>query len=663
MAPLMRALVLTAMLAVAGIAAFPVGAQPLPLLPHPPISISSDADFLLPSSGVVAGTGTEADPYVIKGWEIDSSNPNPLQQSEAIDIRGTTKHFVLQNLNVKGAFNALYLSGNANGILHNITFEVTGGGLRVENSPLVISDVRIVSGSSSTIDHAPVARLTNVHLEGNDQHFGFGLLGISNTQTVHLRSVSIRDPFGAGAAINLSGNRDVLLEDSTLVGPFDYVLQGGGNGNITLSASLFETEGGLYKNGGLAAIRLQAASLVLQDVVARSGRIGLESENAGTVLVKSSEIHGDQNAISFEGSQFIAVDSELQSKASHALTFDGRGEGTMQLTRIRIPASGLSAISARDGRDLFATEMRLEAQPGGGLYAFQIDRVRLENVSFDNNGYESIAQNGCDIRQAAEVHLVDVQSTRNNGTGLHIEAQRLTANGVHVQDNAKDGFYASVDELEVDNLTATGNRAGFWVQARTGTLRNATLSNNSAVGVDYHSYESATITGLLADGNGQLGAQWGGYGIRVVAATLVRSGGPGARLEGEGHLIDASSFSFNKGHGITSFYQLRNTTIERSTFESNEGSGLAVAFEPPRNSFGIIVRDNLFKGNRLFGVEMQPQANTVTGNTFVENAKGDTSPAGIQSQGGMRGAPAPLEEVFVALLLGKYLHRTRGRRQ
>ena len=59
--------------------------------PHAPIVIVGDANFT-PANGVVSGTGTPGDPYVIEGWEIDTVTAN------AVDVRGTRASFVVRNI-------------------------------------------------------------------------------------------------------------------------------------------------------------------------------------------------------------------------------------------------------------------------------------------------------------------------------------------------------------------------------------------------------------------------------------------------------------------------------------------------------------------------------------------------------------------------------------
>lgn len=88
---------------------------------HPPIRIHGDDDFESPLSGVVSGSGTEEDPYVIEGWRIRplhirSGNPSddgvgelcrpapPIAVSlwrtsrhHAIEIMATTAHVLIRD--------------------------------------------------------------------------------------------------------------------------------------------------------------------------------------------------------------------------------------------------------------------------------------------------------------------------------------------------------------------------------------------------------------------------------------------------------------------------------------------------------------------------------------------------------------------------------------
>lgn len=61
---------------------------------HAPIRIDSDADFI-PANGVTGGSGTDADPWIIEGWDIDGAG-----YSSGIYIGNTTDYFVIRNCSV-----------------------------------------------------------------------------------------------------------------------------------------------------------------------------------------------------------------------------------------------------------------------------------------------------------------------------------------------------------------------------------------------------------------------------------------------------------------------------------------------------------------------------------------------------------------------------------
>ena len=67
------------------------------LIPHSPIEIIGDTGFTV-ENGVVAGTGTNEDPYLIAGWMIDATDA-----SFGVHIEGTTKAFAIERCRVFGA--------------------------------------------------------------------------------------------------------------------------------------------------------------------------------------------------------------------------------------------------------------------------------------------------------------------------------------------------------------------------------------------------------------------------------------------------------------------------------------------------------------------------------------------------------------------------------
>lgn len=79
-----------------------------------PIEITSDYEFTS-KNGVVAGSGTADDPYVIEGWQIDAG-----YHDYGIRIHRTTRAFVIRNVEISGAAKAgIYLSHVTRGIVQD----------------------------------------------------------------------------------------------------------------------------------------------------------------------------------------------------------------------------------------------------------------------------------------------------------------------------------------------------------------------------------------------------------------------------------------------------------------------------------------------------------------------------------------------------------------
>ncbi|MCK4969221.1 MAG: right-handed parallel beta-helix repeat-containing protein, partial [Thermoplasmata archaeon] len=88
---------------------------------HGTIYIGSDNGFTS-AKGVRSGSGTLADPYIISDWRINCTTAN------GIEIRQTTKHFIVRNITAQrigGGMEAIYLDHVTNGTFSNFT--ILGG--------------------------------------------------------------------------------------------------------------------------------------------------------------------------------------------------------------------------------------------------------------------------------------------------------------------------------------------------------------------------------------------------------------------------------------------------------------------------------------------------------------------------------------------------------
>lgn len=86
------------------------------LTPHDPIYIDGNDNFT-PANGVTSGSGTESDPYIIEGWDINAENAN------GIWIENTTVYFIIRNCFVHDGgqtYHGIYLDNVAAGKIDNV---------------------------------------------------------------------------------------------------------------------------------------------------------------------------------------------------------------------------------------------------------------------------------------------------------------------------------------------------------------------------------------------------------------------------------------------------------------------------------------------------------------------------------------------------------------
>ncbi|MDI6856670.1 MAG: right-handed parallel beta-helix repeat-containing protein, partial [Candidatus Thermoplasmatota archaeon] len=87
------------------------------LTSHAPIYIDGNDDFIVGQNGVVSGSGTESDPYIIENWDIDAST------AYGIIIEDTDVYFIIRNCVIHdGKSNyGIYFYSVQNGKIDNMT--------------------------------------------------------------------------------------------------------------------------------------------------------------------------------------------------------------------------------------------------------------------------------------------------------------------------------------------------------------------------------------------------------------------------------------------------------------------------------------------------------------------------------------------------------------
>ncbi len=175
--------------------------------PRAPIYINGNENFTA-ANGVTGGNGTESDPYLIEGWEIEARAAN------GIAIDGTTAHFVVRNVHVHSSsltHYGVYLDNVTNGRLENCNITDNWMGIVIGKSNNVRLVDNIVTSNDEGVrvyDSFDMVVESNAIVENSPRN-GMSLVSSSN---INLRGNTISANGWAGmyvassTRITISGN-------------------------------------------------------------------------------------------------------------------------------------------------------------------------------------------------------------------------------------------------------------------------------------------------------------------------------------------------------------------------------------------------------------------------------------------------------------------------
>ena len=114
-----------------------------PYRSHPSISIANNAEFTS-ANGVTQGDGSAINPYMIRGWEVESG-------TTGIDVRNTTVYFVIRDDYVVRLNTGISFLNVVHGAIENSTLSYDYNGIVVSNSSFNHIDNNTVIGGQEGI--------------------------------------------------------------------------------------------------------------------------------------------------------------------------------------------------------------------------------------------------------------------------------------------------------------------------------------------------------------------------------------------------------------------------------------------------------------------------------------------------------------------------------
>ncbi len=323
--------------------------------PHAPITILGNADFTQ-ENGVVGGSGTDADPYIIAGWEITV----PTDVANGVKIENVSARFVLRGLVIRGA-----TMGSGSGI--HLGF-VNGG--TIESCSIVDSTNGIELAFSTDV----VVRGTVLYVAGK----GLRVMGESAVEYRHaiddsnvLNNYPIRYLYGRqGETISgikssnlyVASSRDMTISDNEILCgdgiQLAFVTDSQVKGNVVHRTSAAPTEHGisLYECTG---------NTLTANLVSNNRRSGiylwvssgnhvitneLDANDTGITLQASNDNEISGNLVRFDTSGIVLTAGSTGNVLEKNSVYDDAGKyckygiSIQQSTYNRIEENGIVGV-------------------------------------------------------------------------------------------------------------------------------------------------------------------------------------------------------------------------------------------------------------------------------------------------------------------------------
>jgi len=566
---------------------------------HAPIVINGDGQFTN-ASGVVWGSGSASDPFIIEGYDIDSSAAN------GIDIRNTNSYFIIRNVNINSTTNVAYVG---------IFFSNVANG-QVENASLIRSNNQGIQ-----IEHS-----SNVRLDGNSiTNPGWWVYGIHLSYCSYIvvsRNNVSKDWMGvllescanvtvADNNASSSASHGIYCVNSHDLNLIDNNVSQCGNGMYFYDSDNLNIIGNNASNRpgsddyGIDLNYCDAANVSDNNI--SNTRYGLrlsfcrEITARGNVFA-SNGILVDGNSLEYYNTHTIATDNMVNEKPIH---YYKNG------TNIDVDGIPVGQLIVANCTNVLATNLIINNTITAIEMAFVHDS-EMENVAITN-----IHDYGVLLRYSDNVSIVDSDMSNNGYDGVHVEhCSDVNIVGTKGASNANTAlFFADCTNSKIQsNNFSGGGTAAFDIMACTGfVLKNNEISNaNLGVRLSGTNFEIAsnditrTNYGLYVNG---------GTNVSVTGNNVSNNNACNIYLASTtiADISNNDASSCVGGSGIYAGWSSK-VNITNNNVSHNAGEGIYIYW-----SIDTIVADNDISNDRLGLYLYYSQGVAAKNNTFASD--------------------------------------------
>jgi len=188
---------------------------------HDPIVIRNNLEFT-PINGVIGGSGTFSNPYIISGWEIYDPHP----KGRAILVTNTTSHFVIENCYIHeaghGGINFWHVSNatvrtciieDCSKAIHSRANYGNCTNIRIQNNTITNNNQGIYMTSDSYLEYH--TKHTEISVENNDI-YNIGGDGIQYDKYFYNSVISGNNIYNTMGGIDLEYSTNNTIEDNII---------------------------------------------------------------------------------------------------------------------------------------------------------------------------------------------------------------------------------------------------------------------------------------------------------------------------------------------------------------------------------------------------------------------------------------------------------------
>ncbi len=544
---------------------------------HDPIIIEDNSDFTA-GNGISGGDGTETNPYLISGYEIDAKGGD-----YGISVYNTSSHFIIESCYIYNttpfgwyAAAGINFYNMSNGsVVNTVVADSEYGILAQESSNIVVRNSSVSNNSRYGIYLGNVneSSVGNSSLWGNEQ----GIYLVDSHNNTFYENRMINNSF------MLVGDRDTFTTQTMY--PNNTV-----NGKPVY----------YYSNANMnnASVPSDAGELLIGNV---------SYLNAENMVIENVDI-----AMEIAYSRYISVQNTTVSHNIYGIWCFKTDNATFSNNTVENQTRDGLVMDTLNYTDVLNNKFRGNEEYGISIYSSFNSSIE-ENIFADNGGMGMFGDAGVNIYYSQYNYLENNWILNNtDGVMLYEAHNNLIANNTILNNSGYGLSMSSSSRNYIENNSVGYNtKYGMylWDSSYNGIIGNTMEGNGITLDGNIDTFTTQTIENNTANGKPIY------YYKSVNGSNSVVPGDAGEVILGNASYLYMKNLNIEEVDvGIEIGYS-EHIYVENNTLRNNNGVGLWAY-----NSQNISVKNNTVDGN-MFGMQMEYSDYNVIADNLVERSE------------------------------------------